>query len=129
MLEYDKGLIKNAKVLRKTLTKQEKHLWYDYLSTYPVRFQRQKTIGKFIVDFYCAKARLVIELDGSQHYKPQNKVADNIRTEKLKEYNLMVMRISNLDVNKNFAGVCTTIDSIVKQRINQAPSDEGAVTK
>ncbi len=67
-LEYNKKLIPRAKELRKNMTKQENHLWYDFLRIYPVRFQRQKTIDNYIADFYCHKAKLIIELDGSQHF-------------------------------------------------------------
>ena len=70
-LPYKNKLIPRAKELRKNATRQENHLWYDFLRSYPVRFQRQKTIGSFIVDFYCHAAKLVIELDGSQHYTDQ----------------------------------------------------------
>ena len=76
-LEYNKELIPRAKELRKNMTRQEKHLWYDYLSAYPVRFQRQKTIGSVIVDFFCAKAKLVVELDGGPHYTRQGKAYDD----------------------------------------------------
>ena len=65
-------LTRNAQTLRKNMTKEERHLWYDYLRSYPIRFQRQKVLGKYIADFYCAEAKLVIELDGSQHYTDEN---------------------------------------------------------
>ena len=74
-----------ARTLRKNMTKEEKHLWYDYLKYYPVRFLRQKVIDNYIVDFYCHEARLIIELDGSQHYEEQGLLKDRIRTERLKE--------------------------------------------
>ena len=75
-LPYNHKLIPRAKELRKDATEQEKCLWYKYLSQYPIRFQRQKTIGRFIADFYCAKAKLVIELDGSQHFSNEGKAYD-----------------------------------------------------
>ena len=62
--KHNKALVQNAKALRKNMTKEEKHLWYDFLRTYPIRFLRQKILGKYIADFYCAEAKLVIELDG-----------------------------------------------------------------
>ncbi len=99
------------------MTKQEKHLWYDYLRTYPIRFQRQKTISSFIVDFYCHNAKLVVEVDGSQHYTEDGEAYDNDRTELLKEFELKVIRFSNLDVDTNFEGVCLEIDRIVKERL------------
>ncbi len=101
------------------MTKEEKHLWYDYLRTYPIRFIRQKVIGRYIVDFYCAKAKLVVELDGSQHYYDEGLKNDTIRTEFLKQYGLKVIRVSNLDISKNFEGVCTFIDMAVKQSLSQ----------
>ncbi|MCH5185692.1 MAG: endonuclease domain-containing protein [Oscillospiraceae bacterium] len=109
-------MIPRAKELRKFATPQEKHLWYDFLSKYPIRFQRQKAIGGFIVDFYCHKAKLVIELDGSQHYTEQGKAYDDERTALLSRYNLRVLRFSNNDIDKNFKGVCTEIDNYIKSR-------------
>lgn len=82
--KHNPKLTKNSKILRKNMTKEERHLWYDFLRDYPVRFLRQKVIDNYIVDFYCSKARLLIELDGSQHYESQIiLVKDKIRTEKL----------------------------------------------
>jgi very-short-patch-repair endonuclease len=126
-LEYDSKLIKTAKTLRKNMTKEEKHLWYDFLSKYPIRFQRQKVIGKYIVDFYCAVAKLVIELDGSQHYKEEEITYDEARTKYLELYDLVVVRIPNVEINNNFEGVCRYINSVVKTSLqNQSPSSEGA---
>ena len=79
--KHNKEFVPLAKTLRKNMTKEEKHLWYDYLREYPIRFIRQKVIGKYIVDFYCAKAKLVIELDGSQHYDDKGIAKDTLRTE------------------------------------------------
>ena len=90
-LKYNGKLIPNAKELRKNATKQETHLWYDFLRSYPVRFQRQKTISGFIVDFYCHKAKLIIELDGSQHYTDEGMAYDEERTQILNQYNLQVI--------------------------------------
>lgn len=118
-LPYNGNLIKTAKSLRKNMTPQEKHLWYDFLRSYPVRFQRQKTIKSFIADFYCHKAKLIVEIDGSQHFSEQGMAYDNERTNILKEFDLEVIRFSNYDVNTNFEGVCVEIDRVVKRRINQ----------
>ena len=107
-LPYKHNLISKAKVLRKNMTPQERHLWYDFLKSYPVRFQRQKAIGNFIADFYCHKANLIVEVDGSQHFTPKG----------LEEYDILVIRFSNYDVNTNFYGVCSYIDKVVKERIN-----------
>ena len=116
--KYNKEIVPTAKMLRKNMTKEEKHLWYDFLRTYPKRFSRQKVLGKYIVDFYCAEAKIVIELDGSQHYEQNEMRKDEERTEFLKGYGLTVVRIPNDEVNKNFAGVCEYIDIKVKQAIS-----------
>ena len=93
--KYNAKLIPFAKRLRREMTKEERHLWYDFLRHYPVRFVRQKVLGKYIADFYCAQAALVIELDGSQHYTPENKMQDAERTAFLEGYGLTISRISN----------------------------------
>ena len=113
------NLTGNAKALRKNMTKEERHLWYDFLRNYPEKFTRQKVLGKYIADFYCAKANIVIELDGSQHYEDEGLINDEKRTEYLKQYGIKVIRISNLDVLKNFEGVCMYIDNEVKQSLSQ----------
>ena len=110
-------LLENARSLRKTMTKQEKHLWYDFLSNYPIKIYRQKIIDGFIADFYCHKARLVIEIDGSQHYTPDGKEYDKFRSEILAQRGLYVVRFTNMDVDKNFEGVCFMIDKIIKERL------------
>ncbi len=109
-LPYNKELISRARELRKNMTRQERRLWYDFLSQHEVRFQRQKVIDNYIVDFYCSKAGLVIELDGSQHYMENGVSSDEERTRKLKNYNLRVLRFSNSDVDTNFEGVCAEIE-------------------
>ena len=115
--KHNKELTANAKVLRKNMTKEERHLWYDFLQNYPIRFLRQKVIDNYIADFYCHTARLVIELDGSQHYSKGGLIKDKIRTEKIEERNLTVIRIPNNYVNNNFRGVCEYIDNIIKQTL------------
>ena len=112
-----------AKQLRKEMTKEERHLWYDFLRTYPVRFSRQKVLGKYIADFYSAEAKMVIELDGSQHYEDGNAEKDAERTAFLKGYGLSVIRIPNNEVSKNFCGVCEYIDNAVKQSLSQKSED------
>ena len=107
-------------MLRKNMTKEEKHLWYDFLRTYPVRFLRQKVLGKYIVDFYCAEAKLVVELDGSGHYTESGKQYDKERTVFLEEYGLTVIRISNLEIHNNFRGVCDYIHHTVEQSLRRA---------
>ena len=103
----------NAKQLRKNMTKEEKHLWYDFLKNLPVTINRQKVIGKYIVDFYCAKFKVVIELDGSQHYAEANKKIDIQRDNYLNNLGITVLRYSNMDINKNFEGVCAEILRII----------------
>ncbi len=114
MKDYNKENIPLAKVLRKNMTPWERKLWYDFLKDYPVRFQRQKAIGNYIVDFYCAKASLVLELDGGGHYTTKQAEKDQIRTKALEAMNLKVVRICNLDIDRNFRGVCEYIDLAVK---------------
>ena len=117
--KYNKQLVLLAKQLRKEMTKEERHLWYDYLRSYPIHFSRQKVLGKFIADFYCAEAKLVIELDGSQHYEDRNAEKDAERTAFLQGYGLKVIRIPNNEVSRNFRGVCEYIDAAVKQSLSQ----------
>ena len=131
MKAYNKQNIPLAKQLRKNMTPWERKLWYEFLRDYPVRFQRQKAIGEYIVDFYCAKARLVIELDGGGHYEEKQMQSDAVRTQALEQMNLRVLRICNLDIDRNLPGVCQYIDEQVRSALPQspkatAPSSEGA---
>ena len=121
--KHNKQLVPLAKQLRKEMTKEERHLWYDFLRTYPVRFSRQKVLGKYIADFYSAEAKMVIELDGSQHHEDGNAEKDAERTAFLKGYGLSVIRIPNNEVSKNFCGVCEYIDNAVKQSLSQKSED------
>ena len=114
MKDYNKDNIPIAKTLRKNMTPWETKLWYGFLRSYPVRFQRQKAIGNYVADFYCAKARLVVELDGGGHYTSEQSAKDELRTKDLESMNLTVIRICNLDVDCNFDGVCSYIDITVK---------------
>lgn len=95
-LPYKKHLIPRAKELRKEATKQENHLWYDFLCSYPVRFQRQKTVGSFIADFYCHKAKLVIELDGSQHYSEQGQAYDEERSRGYMCFDFPIQKLTDI---------------------------------
>ena len=114
--KYQPELIPLAKTLRKNMTREERHLWYDFLRTYEVKFVRQKVLGKYIADFYCAEAKLIIELDGSQHYDEMEQEKDRVRTEYLKELGLNVLRFPNNDVMNRFRGVCEAIDEEIKKR-------------
>ena len=110
-------LLEKAKSLRRNMTRQEKHLWYDFLRNYPIKIYKQRIIDNYIVDFYCNKARLVIELDGSQHYTEDGVAYDTVRTEIIEKYDLHVVRFSNRDIDYNFDGVCQMIDRIIKSRV------------
>ena len=117
--KHNKQLVPLAKQLRREMTKEERHLWYDFLRSYPVRFSRQKVLRKYIADFYSAEAKLVIELDGSQHYEANALQRDADRTAFLERYGLTIIRIPNNEVSKNFRGVCECIDAAVKQSLSQ----------
>ena len=106
---YNSKLVSNSKRLRKEMTKEERHLWYDFLKNLPVTVHRQKIIGSYIVDFYIASAKIVIELDGSQHYEIQHKDDDRQRDMYLSGIGCRVLRYSNADVNCHFRDVCEDI--------------------
>ena len=121
-------LTSNAQSLRKDMTKQERHLWYDFLKGLPVTFNRQKVIGKYIVDFYCAKAGVVIEVDGEQHYDRDGMERDKIRDAFLHNMGLKVLRYTNLEIDRNFNGVCEDIlrhISTSSASLRSAPSPQG----
>ena len=119
--KHNAQLVPFAKQLRREMTKEERRLWYEFLRPHPTRFSRQKILGNYIADFYSAKAGLVIELDGSQHYEEKNMEADAARTAFLEEYGLKVIRIPNNEIAQDFRGVCEYIDSVVKQRLKTPP--------
>ena len=123
-LPYKSNLIPRAKELRKHATPQENHLWYDCLRGCPVRFQRQKTIDSFIADFYCHAAKLVIEVDGSQHYSAQGQAYDKERSEILERYGLRVLRFSNYEIDTQFSSVCDTIYQAIKERMQVTTNDQ-----
>ena len=116
-LDYQKENIQYAKQLRTDMTKQERHLWYDFLKTYPVKFQRQKCIDTYIADFYCHTAKLVVELDGGQHYEEGALAYDKARTEKLESLGVKVIRLINLEIDRQFPACCEYIDRVVKERV------------
>ena len=101
------------------MTRQEKHLWYDYLQHYPIKIYKQRIIDNFVVDFYCHKARLAIEIDGSEHYSIEGKTYDEARTGVIEKYGVIVLRFSNLDIDDKFEGVCYVIDKTIKERIEE----------
>lgn len=102
-------LTDTSQKLRTEMTPEEKHLWYDFLKNLPVTVNRQKVMGNYIADFYCASAKIIIELDGSQHYSAENKLYDKERDDFFKSLGINVLRYSNLELNNNFEGVCADI--------------------
>ncbi len=120
---YNHNLKQIAQMLRKNATPQENKLWYQFLSKYPVPFKRQRVIAeRFVADFYCFKARLVLELDGSQHFTTDGQRYDTLRTDIIEQYKLQVLRFTNADIERNFTGVCQLIDHTVKECLHD--SDE-----
>lgn len=113
----DNGLLENARKLRREMTPHERKLWYLFLRKYPVKIYKQRIIGRFIVDYYCASAKLVIELDGSQHFEDQGIAYDRERTEFLESLGLKVIRFSNREIDRYFPSVCEQIDLIIKERL------------
>ena len=122
MREYSKDNIKISRILRKQMTTYERKLWYLFLKDYPIRFKRQTLIGEYVADFYCAKARLVIELDGKWHSSSKQYEKDCKRTDDLKKMGYTVFRVANSEVTKNFKKVCKDIDNIVKGTLPQSAS-------
>ncbi len=113
--KYNKAIISTARMLRKNMTREEKHLWYDFLRNHPARFTRQKVLGHYIADFYSARAKLVIELDGSGHFTAAGMRYDAIRTAYLEDFGLRVIRIPNGLIHRNFRGVCDYLDDVLRQ--------------
>ena len=114
---YNTALTPRAQELRKNMTHEEKHLWYDFLRNYPVKFRRQKIISSFIADFYCREALLVIEVDGSQHYDEQGMAYDAERTKIIEAQNIIVIRFTNHEVNTEFNSCCALIHQVVTDRV------------
>ena len=116
-MKHNDKLTPLAQNLRKNMTKEERRLWYEYLRIYPVQFRRQVAFGNFIMDFYCAKAKLAVELDGSQHYDEAGMARDAERTAFLEANGIKVIRFSNADVLQNLQGACEEIDRVVHERL------------
>ncbi len=112
-------LLEVARELRRDMTPQERKLWYCFLREYPVKIYKQRIIHSFIVDFYCASAKLVIEVDGAQHYTAKGIQYDRARSQVLERYGLMVVRFSNAEIDREFYKVCKTIHYIVEKRLEQ----------
>lgn len=111
-LPYNPDLVPRAKELRKNMTRAEQKLWFNYLKDFQFRVHRQRPIDNFIVDFYCAVLKLVIEIDGDSHFTEDEKIYDQARTEKFAQYGLRVVRFTNQDVLNNFAAVCQQIQHV-----------------
>lgn len=123
-IKHNSRHTRRAQELRREATPQENHLWYDCLRLYPLQFRRQVPIDRFIVDFYCAKAKLVIEIDGSQHYEEQGQAYDSERTAVLNGYGLEVLRFSNREINTQFRAVCDHIHNTITERLGRDPYDQ-----
>jgi very-short-patch-repair endonuclease len=115
MLQYKNSLKPNARNLRNSATKPENRLWYEYLRNYKFRFNRQRVIGHYIADFYCQKVKLIIEIDGSQHYDVQQEDYDTKRTGYFNSLGIKVIRFTNADIMNNIEGVCEVIDLTVTE--------------
>ena len=115
-IPHNRNLLANARNLRKEMTPQERHLWYDFLRTYPTKIYRQRIISNFIVDFYCASARLVIEVEGAQHYEPDVQAKDAERTAVLRSLGLDIVRFSNREIDDHFSSVCEYLDQLLRRR-------------
>ncbi len=119
-----------SKVLRKNMTPEERHLWYDFLKNLPYTVNRQKVIGKYVVDFYCAAANLVIELDGIQHSYEKTVIEDAERDEYLNSLGITVIRLSNYNIKTNFNGVCEYLYEYITNTANKAsPLGEAGTTQ
>ena len=114
---YDENLKSNARSLRKSMTPWERKLWFLFLRNYSAKVYRQRIIGPYIVDFYCPKARLVIELDGSQHFMPEEQDADAVRKAALESRGCAVLRFPNADLDRHFTEVCEAIHNAIQSRI------------
>jgi len=113
-LPYKTDITARARQLRKNMTGSERKLWFCYLKDCGIKFYRQKQIENYIIDFYCAKARLVIEIDGDTHFNEDAVRYDNERTKLLENYGLSIIRFTNNDIKYRFPGVCETIEKIIK---------------
>ena len=122
---YNKNLKPVAQELRTNATKQENHLWYDFLREFRPRFTRQRIVGSYILDFFCPQAMLEVELDGQQHYEEAQINYDHERTAFLRQFDIEVLRFSNIDVEHDWDAVCKKIEETVVSRNNHrcsAPS-------
>ena len=124
MLPKNNKLLPRARELRREMTPHERKLWYLFLRDYPVKIYKQRIIKSFIVDFYCHAAKLVIEVDGSQHYTEDGEAYDEERTQILSSYGLRVLRFSNYEIDTQFTGVCDQIDQVIQERTRGDSHDQ-----
>ena len=118
-MAQSKEMISRARQLRHDMTKEERHLWYDFLRVYVPRFTRQKIVEPYILDFYCCAAGLAVELDGGQHYEPEGMERDAIRTAELGSMGITVLRFSNADIKENLSGVCSSITNLIQEKMKE----------
>ena len=123
-LPKNNKLLPRARELRREMTPHERKLWYLFLRDYPVKIYKQRIIKSFIVDFYCHAAKLVIEVDGSQHYSAQGQAYDRERSEILERYGLRVLRFSNYEIDAQFSSVCDTIYQAIEERMQVTTNDQ-----
>ena len=121
-MKYNPSLKNHSQSLRKNMTREERHLWYDFLKTIPYSVNRQKVIGNYIVDFYCAAAKVAVELDGSQHYEEEGREKDIERDRDLNNIGIKVLRFSNYEINRNFNEVCEEILRVIRENVQPHPS-------
>ncbi|MGN0568972.1 MAG: endonuclease domain-containing protein [Candidatus Fimenecus sp.] len=114
---YNHKLKNQSRELRKNMTEQERRLWFCFLRDYPIKFYRQRIIGNYIADFYCSEAKIVIEIDGSQHCTDEGMKYDENRTCVINDFGVEVIRFSNYDINTNFEGVCMEIDNVISRKL------------
>ena len=118
---FNSEMLPRCKELRKSMTKQERRLWYEFLRDYPIKIYKQRSIDRFIVDFYCSRAHIAIEVDGGQHYSPDGMQYDSERSAVLARYGVTVIRITNEDVDNRFTTVCEQLDKTIKAALNNEP--------
>ena len=123
MIPYNKKLVSNAKILRKRMTPEENHLWYDFLKNLPITVKRQHNIENYIVDFYIASEKIVIEIDGIQHTSPEHMESDEIRDKALSQWGIKVLRYTNISINSNFTVVCADILKNLGLSASDIPKD------
>ena len=121
--KHNASLTRNAQTLRRRMTKEEKHLWYDGLKYLPITVQRQKVIGPYIVDFYIASVNVVIEVDGSQHWDIVHRQKDEVRDTYFSQQGITVLRYSNEMIHTSFRDVCDDIWNVICEKTESISSN------